>query len=364
MAHFAATQKRSNAVIKVMIVDDSAVVRGLTKRWLDAEPDIEIVAACADALKAIADLSKVKPDVIILDVEMPHMDGLTAIPQLKRLAPHARIVMASTLTHEGASTTLRAMSAGAADYIAKPEASGLGGASAYQKDLVGKVRALGGAAQVSANPARRTPMSRIPQRPARKSGLFRPKAMVIASSTGGPQALQGLLPSIAKDIRAPIFIVQHMPATFTKILAEKLASLTGKPCYEPRNGEAVKDGCIYLAPGDFHMQVTKSPTGKSIKLDQGPPVNFCRPAADPLFQSAVNVYGGDVLGVVLTGMGSDGKDGAGAIQDAGGRVIVQDEASSVVWGMPGAVATAGHADAVKPLKELPQLALSYMSGRG
>ena len=356
------------APIRVMIVDDSAVVRGLTKRWLETEAGIEIAGVSTDGLKAIADVRALRPDVIILDVEMPNMDGLTALPQLTRLAPHARIVMASTLTREGAATTLRAMSLGAADYIAKPEASSLGGAADYKLDLVTKIRALGGAAQRAASPAAsRTVRQFAPVATATKIGRpFKPKALVVASSTGGPQALQQFLPSVAKATSLPILIVQHMPATFTTILAEKLTQVCGKLCVEPKNGDLVQANKMYLAPGDFHMRLQKGKVGSpdTIMLDKGAPVNFCRPAADPLFSSAVQIYGGSLLAVVLTGMGHDGRDGAGEIQKAGGRVLVQDEMSSVVWGMPGAVAEAGFADEVKPIPDLSRLAVNMMNGVG
>lgn len=362
-----ATNTSFQKPIRVMIVDDSAVVRGLTKRWLEVEKDIEIVAVSTDGMRAVTDVIAAKPDVIILDVEMPRMDGLTALPQLLKNAPHARIVMASTLTREGATTTLRAMSLGAADYIAKPEATGLGGATAYQQDLIGKIRALGGAAQVSANPARRAPLPPPRPRPnlaTNRPAVFRPKALFVGSSTGGPQALQNFLTPVAKHIKAPIFIVQHMPATFTTILAEKLGQVTGRPCVEPKNGDVVKQDHIYLAPGDWHMRVEKQGMGQVIKIDQSPQVNFCRPAVDPLFKSGVEVFGGAMLSVVLTGMGHDGRDGAKLVNEAGGRVIVQDEASSVVWGMPGAIAQAGLADEIKPIPELGKLALKYMNGVG
>lgn len=362
----AAPNLNAPAPIRVMLVDDSAVVRGLTKRWLESERDIEIVEACSDGVQAIEKIAAASPDVVILDVEMPRMDGLTALPQLRKLAPDARIVMASTLTGRGAKTTLTAMSLGAADYLPKPEANGLASADVYKRELLAKVRALGGAAQRAANP-RAFPKTPTPQprpRPAAVPGrgLLRPSAMVVASSTGGPQALQAFLGPIAKQIDAPILIVQHMPPTFTTILADKIASVTGRPCIEPKNGDPIKSGHIYLAPGDYHMKIVKGAAGPVVQLDQSPPVNFCRPAADPLFETASSVFGSRLLGVVLTGMGSDGKDGSGHIVQAGGRIIVQDEASSVVWGMPGAVATAGHAEVIKPIKDLSPLAQKIMNG--
>ena len=322
---------------------------------------------CTDGKKAVEQIGQIKPDVVILDVEMPHMDGLTALPQLHRIDPHARIIMASTLTREGAATTLRAMSLGAADYIAKPEATSLGGAAGYQRDLVEKVKALGKASQSAKSPRPRRPVSQLVRQPVRPmvGRLFRPRIVVVASSTGGPQALQAFLPPVAKATNLPILLVQHMPKTFTTILAEKLSKLCGRPCIEPKNGDPVRNGVIYLAPGDYHMRIVRSASGAEvIQLDQSAPVNFCRPAADPMFESAVERFGGSVLGVVLTGMGHDGRDGSDLIQKAGGRILAQDEATSVVWGMPGAVAEAGLANDIKPLPELPGAVIKFLNGEG
>jgi two-component system chemotaxis response regulator CheB len=345
--------------VRVMLVDDSAVVRGLTKRWLEAETRVELVKTCNDGEQAVAEVALAKPDVIILDVEMPRMDGLAALPHLRRLAPSARIVMASTLTSKGATTTIRALTLGATDYIAKPEATSLGAADAYRRELIEKIVALG-ARRPPAGAAGR-PASIQLRQPARR-GLGKPLALVVAASTGGPAALQAFLTPIARRIEAPILIVQHMPPTFTTIFADKLGQSVGKTCREPVDGEPLTPGCMFLAPGDFHMRVARGAAGNVIRLDKGPLVNFCRPAADPLFESAVEAWGPRVVGVVLTGMGSDAKNGSARIADAGGRVIVQDEATSVVWGMPGSVAMAGYAESVKPLNELSSLALGLMNG--
>jgi two-component system chemotaxis response regulator CheB len=193
---------------------------------------------------------------------------------------------------------------------------------------------------------------------------MKPRVLLVGSSTGGPQALEKFLGPIAKSISTPILVVQHMPPTFTTILAEKLTQVTGVNCYEPKHGDVIKPGNIYLAPGDWHMRIAKQGMNEVIQLDQQPQVNFCRPAVDPMFETGVNVYGGAILSVVLTGMGSDGKNGAKKISEVGGRVYVQDEASSVVWGMPGAIAQAGLADEIKPIPELCKMTTAYMNGAG
>lgn len=355
--------KPADRRIRVMVVDDSAVVRGLTRRWLENEAHrIELVKVCADGQQAIADAGACNPDIILLDVEMPRMDGIEALPQLKKAAPNAHVVMASSLTSKGATVTLKALSLGAADYVAKPEASSLGGAEAYRRELVEKIMALGGRkVQASAPAASRAPAPALRLRPAPLRSPGRPQALVIAASTGGPAALQAFLQPIARRIDAPILIVQHMPAAFTPVFAEKLGQAVGRPCREAQDGDTLTNSTLLLAPGDFHMRVGP---GKTIRIDKGDPVNFCRPAADPLFESAAQAYGSKLLAVVLTGMGSDGRNGAQHVVNAGGRVIVQDESTSVVWGMPGAVAGAGLAEAIKPLAELSQMTASVMNGEG
>ena len=340
-----------------MLVDDSAIVRGFMRRWIEEEPRVDLVKVCSDGAQAVAEVAAIRPDVIVLDIEMPNMDGLTALPLLRKLVPQARIVMASTLTSAGAQQTVKALSLGAADFIAKPQASAMGGVDSYRRDLIEKIIALGPRIVRTAS----TPAPSVALRP-RSMHMGNPSIMVVAASTGGPGALPVFLGPIARRIDAPILIVQHMPATFTPVFAEKIESAIGKRCREAVDGDVLAPGCVYLAPGDYHMRIARSPAGRIVTLDKTPPVNFCRPAADPLFESAAAAFGNRVLGVVLTGMGHDGRDGAGHIVKAGGRVLVQDEASSVVWGMPGAVAQAGLAEAIKPLSDLGSTALRMMNG--
>lgn len=352
----AARHSETERRVRVMLVDDSAIARGFMRRWIEEEPQVELVKVCSDAAQAIAEVARMRPDVIVLDIEMPNMDGLAALPHLRKLAPHARIVMASTLTPAGAQQTVKALSLGAADFITKPQSSAVGGVDSYRRDLIDKIIALG---------------PRLTLRhPSSATCTLRPRAavhcpaavMVVAASTGGPSALPTFLGPIARRIDAPILIVQHMPATFTALFAEKIEACIGKRCREAVDGDVLAPGSVYIAPGDQQMRIARSPAGRIVTLDRSAPVNFCRPAADPLFESAAAAFGNRVLGVVLTGMGHDGRDGAGHIVKAGGRMLVQDEASSVVWGMPGAIAQAGLAEAIKPLRDLASAALRMMNG--
>ena len=345
------------ARIRVLVVDDSSVARKILGDTIAGDAAFELVGSAADGRLALEQIERLHPDIVTLDIEMPNMDGLTALPLLRKLVPQARIVMASTLTSAGAQQTVKALSLGAADFIAKPQASAMGGVDSYRRDLIEKIIALG--PRLARTPS--TPAPSAPLRP-RSMQMGNPSIMVVAASTGGPGALPVFLGPIARRIDAPILIVQHMPATFTPVFAEKIESAIGKRCREAVDGDVLAPGCVYLAPGDYHMRIARSPAGRIVTLDKTPPVNFCRPAADPLFESAAAAFGNRVLAVVLTGMGHDGRDGAGHIVKAGGRVLVQDEASSVGGGMPGAVAQAGLAEAIKPLSDLGATALRMMNG--
>ena len=358
---------------KVLIVDDSAVIRGLVTRWLKIEPSISVVASASNGLLALKAIGQHEVDVVILDIEMPEMDGMTALPKLLRKEPGLKIIMSSTLTDDGAAVTLRALSLGAADYIPKPStAAGLQGSEDFRKTLVAKVKALGAARH-----------SRSGRRPARKDNVaaprptafaaktvalrgvplaFKPQIVAVGSSTGGPYALRGFFRGLKQPLRVPFVVTQHMPAMFTKLLAENLARTTGLPISEAVEGEPLTNGHVYLAPGDYHMSVVEKGVTKVIGLDQEPPENYCRPAVDVMLRSAVAAYKSHVLSVILTGMGYDGRKGGEAVVASGGVVIAQDEATSVVWGMPGAVATAGLCSAVLPLDEVGPAVMRMVSG--
>lgn len=410
---------------RVMVVDDSAVVRGLETRMLESDPAIKVVASVGNGQTALQTLDRVDVEVIVLDIEMPVMDGLEALPKILEKHPGVRILMSSTLTQKNAETSIRAMELGATDYIPKPSSSReLTGASDFRTLLVEKVKALGmsarrgtgiptstrrpftaqqsaagqapapragspagtsgftaarstaapASAAAPASPAQVRPTF-TSSRPApgaaaqpltlRQAGTERPDVIVIGSSTGGPQALFTVLGGLKKagGISQPILITQHMPATFTTILAEHISRIAGLVAREGQNGEKIEGGRVYIAPGDFHMTVEVKGGEKLIKLDQGPPENFCRPAVDPLFRSVSAAYGRKVLACVLTGMGSDGAKGGRVVADAGGTVIAQDEASSVVWGMPGATAHTGMCSAILPVGEVADYIYKFATRR-
>ncbi len=342
-----------------MVVDDSAVVRGLVSRWLAEAPDIEVVSLQRNGRAALEAIEEADPDIVILDIEMPEMDGMTALPLILRKKPGIPVVMASTLTRRNAEISLKALSLGARDYISKPEGQhGMVSADDFRQELLAKIRALAtprpgrarrAPAAPAVAPAARKPEVVIALRP---PSSVRPRVLVIGSSTGGPPALTQLMQQLGGKIGSiPVLITQHMPPTFTGILAEHLAKASGRPAGEGKDGEPIVAGRIYVAPGGHHMLVQGGPEPK-IRLDDGPPVNFCRPAVDPLFSSAAAAYGPATLALVLTGMGQDGANGGRSISAAGGTVLAQDEASSVVWGMPGATAKAGVCSAVLPLDQI------------
>ncbi len=370
-----ATQQK----LRVMVVDDSVVIRGMISRWVAAEPDMVVAASLRTGLDAVNQIERIDPDVAVLDIEMPELDGISALPLLLAKKRNLIIIMASTLTRRNAEISFKALSLGASDYIPKPESTREpAAAETFHHDLIQKIRHLGAkvrrvAPSISAPPLApaRDPLSRtIPAAPVANPQLLRrafstqaPRALLIGSSTGGPQALMSLVAEIGAVIdRFPVLITQHMPPTFTTILAEHLARSSHRPAREAVDGEIVKAGNIYLAPGGRHMRVVRHGVDAVIALDDGPPVNFCKPAVDPLFSSAIDVWQGAILAVVLTGMGSDGMRGGKDIVAAGGSVIAQDEATSVVWGMPGAAANAGICAAVLPLNQIAPKLVRLFSG--
>ena len=367
-----------------MVVDDSVVIRGMISRWIGAEPDMEVSASLRTGLDAVNQIERIKPDVAVLDIEMPELDGISALPQLLAKKRDLVIIMASTLTRRNAEISFKALSLGAADYIPKPESTReASAAETFHHDLIQKIRHLGARARRRASPAASPSIAPAPERAREVSAhpvaapvaqlqlarqpfsMLAPRVLLIGSSTGGPQALMTLVADIGPVIdRFPVLITQHMPPTFTTILAEHLARASRRPAHEAIDGEIVKPGRIYLAPGGRHMRVVRHGAEIAIALDDGPPVNFCKPAVDPLFNSAIDVWQGGVLAVVLTGMGSDGMRGGKEIVAAGGSVIAQDEATSVVWGMPGAAANAGICAAILPLPQIaPKLVRLFAGDR-
>ncbi|MDP1737926.1 MAG: chemotaxis response regulator protein-glutamate methylesterase [Caulobacter sp.] len=327
-----------------MIVDDSAVVRGLIARQVEAEDDLTVVATASNGELALRELSRHPVDLVVLDIEMPVMDGLTALQRIVAEYPQVRVIMVSTLTRRNAEISLKALQLGAADYVAKPE-NGIAGAEAFRIDLLARLRALAPRRRAIATPACTPP-------PASRPGQAVPEVLAIGASTGGPPALLKLFEALKGAVRQPILLTQHMPATFTALLAEQLSRAGDRPCAEGRDGEIVQPGRCYVAPGGWHMTVDRENGPAVVRLNQNPPENFCRPAVDPLLRSAALAYGRGVVATILTGMGSDGAKGCEAVARAGGRFVVQDEASSVVWGMPGAAAATGLAQGVLPLAEI------------
>jgi two-component system, chemotaxis family, protein-glutamate methylesterase/glutaminase len=379
-----------------MVVDDSVVIRGMISRWIGSEPDMVVAASLRTGLEAVNQIDRVNPDVAVLDIEMPELDGIAALPRLLAKKKNLVIIMASTLTRRNAEISFKALSLGAADYIPKPESTReASAADIFHHDLIAKIRALGGKARraghvspMHVSPLHAPAVVPIPEHRAHvlrpviapvtaathgsAANLARrafspqlPKVLLIGSSTGGPQALMSVVTELGPVIdRCPVLITQHMPPTFTTILAEHLARSSRRPAHEAVDGEAVKPGRIYLAPGGRHMKVARQGGEVVIVLDNGPPVNFCKPAVDPLFSSAMEIWQGATLALILTGMGSDGMRGGKEIVAAGGSVIAQDEASSVVWGMPGAAANAGICSAILPLNQIaPKLVRLFAGDR-
>ncbi|MGE0565353.1 MAG: chemotaxis response regulator protein-glutamate methylesterase [Pseudolabrys sp.] len=360
---------------RVMIVDDAVVVRGVLGRWIEAEADMQVVASLRNGREAVDQIDRVRPDVVVLDVEMPELDGLSALPLLLARKRDVVVIMASSLTRRSAEISLKALMLGAKDYVAKPNATGdLSGAEEFHRELIEKVRGLH--ARFRKPPGRSTvPPPReqpvwparsldkvtapplVPRHPAeptlRPFPCAVPKVLVVGASTGGPQALMTVIGKLDRRFdHVPILIIPHMPPTFTAIIAEHITQATGRPTREGHDGEPVDGGRIYIAPGGRHMTVARVDGVARLAISDDPPINFCKPSVDPLFESAAQVWSQHVAALVLTGMGSDGLHGARAVAAAGGSVIAQDEATSVVWGMPGQVAQAGLCSAVLPIHDI------------
>jgi len=384
-----------------MVVDDSAFIRGAISRAIESDPCLRVVTSVSNGEQAVRSLARDPVDVIVLDIEMPVMDGLTALPKLKEIDAAVQVIMASTLTQHNAEISLRAMSLGATDYIPKPSTSHeVMGADDFQRELVDKVKALGALARRSgvrepppsvaapvatrvgtvtsaAKPAEKAPLgaprpaiapAATPRRTEtarpvsvlptskdvvlRRDPFNRPAAIAIGSSTGGPQALFKVIKDLGDGLSQPIVITQHMPPAFTAILAEHISRQCGVTCTEAKEGDQLVPGHYYVAPGDFHMLIEGKETAPTVHLVKDPPENFCRPAVDPMLRSLSAIYGRKLLVVILTGMGQDGTKGSDVVVKNGGSIIAQDEATSVVWGMPGAVASAGLCTAMLPIQEI------------
>ncbi len=373
--------------IRVMVVDDAVVARSLVTRWVEAEPDMTVAASLRTGRQAVDQVEASDPDVVVLDVEMPELDGISALPLLLKKKRDLVVIMASTVTRRGAEVSLRALSLGAADYIPKPVTTREATTSPeFRRELIDKIRILGrrrrwlprhsapalvpGSRETGRRPATVVPpRDNALNKPEAHGYTLRPfssaipRVLLVGSSTGGPQALSVLIEKLPAAIdRAPLLITQHMPPTFTTVLAEHLSRIGGRGAHEAEDGEPVLAGGIYVAPGGKHMRVARDRDGIRIVIGDDAPINFCRPSVDPLFSTAAQVWGASALAVVLTGMGSDGTKGAGDIVAAGGSVIAQDEASSVVWGMPRSVTQAGLCSAVLGLDDIGPKIIRLFSG--
>ncbi|MFP5229030.1 MAG: chemotaxis response regulator protein-glutamate methylesterase [Acidobacteriota bacterium] len=334
--------------IRVLHIDDSAVMRSLVRMALEPEPTLEIAATASSGQDGLAAFDRVHPDLILLDIEMPGMNGLEVLSAIRRQDRRVPVVMCSTLTSRGARITIEALARGATDYVTKPGAqhNAREGVETLSRELLPKIFALFPGESRPTTPS----VLDLPRPVLPASSAHTPKIVVIGVSTGGPAALEVLLPKIPASFALPIVIVQHMPRLFTGLLAERLNALCPLRVREASADNHAQPGVIDIARGDWHLEILRD---LRFRLNQDPPENFCRPSVDVLFRSAVQICGGHTLGVMLTGMGSDGLHGARAIRAAGGTILAQDAATSVVWGMPGAVTNAGLANKVLPLEALP-----------
>ena len=388
--------------ISIMIVDDSAVIRGILTQILEAESDMKVIASASNGAIALDMMKGNQPDVILLDIEMPVMDGLTALPRMVAMQPNCKVLMCSTLSVANGEATMKAFSLGAADCVAKPTSfSNIANGVDFKDELRHKIRAIvSGSARPHVPPtpnlqsaatasgpalARVTTGSAATSAPApdlsetirttaaiaakmaadapielrATTPFFKPALLAIGASTGGPKALPSLITHL-KNISVPVVLTQHMPATFTKILADQLQTGTGVPVHEAAENDVLQPGHVYVAPGGQHMAFAREGGRVCVRLNAHPPVNFCRPAVDVMLNSAIDIFGSNILCVMLTGMGADGYAASQRLVSQGGQVIAQDRATSVVWGMPGAVALGGLCSAVLPLEDIgPQIRRNY-----
>jgi two-component system, chemotaxis family, protein-glutamate methylesterase/glutaminase len=348
--------------IRVLVVDDSVVVRRILRDALEHDPALEVVGVAANGRIGLAMVEQLSPDIVTLDVEMPEMDGLEALRHLRGSYPRLPVIMFSTLTQRGAMATLDALALGARDYVTKPANVGsvTTGIERIRDELIPKIKALCGLPEM---PKASVPM---PQRDVFRASQVSSTIDVVAigTSTGGPNALTAVLPQLPADFPVPVVVVQHMPPTFTKFLADRLDASCPLRVAEAGRDQELTPGTIWIAAGDFHMSVYSDGTRRRLRSHQGPAENSCRPAVDVLFRSVADTYGGNALAVVMTGMGQDGLRGVERLRMKGAQVIAQDEATSIVWGMPGFVVESGLADRVLPLPEIgPEIARRVKASR-
>jgi len=331
--------------IRVLIADDSVVYRSLIRAALTELPNVEVTGAASNGRLAIERLSQTAADLVILDLEMPEMDGLQTLTEIKKQGFPCKVLMFSSASKRGAEITMEALKLGASDFIAKPGGAEAGETNGPQAKirllLEPKINALfyDTLPDVSVQPG--SPKHEF--KPVDWAG-FQPEIVVIGSSTGGPSALERVFSNLRGPLNCPIIIVQHMPPIFTAVLAERLYKISGVPATEASDGMLLQKNNIYVAPGDFHLRLHGEPGNVHIKLDQGPMINYVRPAVDPLFESAATIYKMRCLAIVLTGMGADGRWGSESVKNSGGAVVIQNQESCVVFGMPGAVFQSGAFD--------------------
>ncbi|MDQ2889470.1 MAG: chemotaxis response regulator protein-glutamate methylesterase [Gemmatimonadota bacterium] len=343
--------------IRVLVVDDSAVVRGILGRMVDAQEDMRVVTTATNGVDALEALRLQEVDIVLLDIEMPVMDGLTALPIISKRHPRTQVLITSALSHQGASVTTQALALGAVDYVHKPTArdGGVFGVETAGARIIAKIRAIATAPPHSdrvTKPSARPELQGVhPPSAGIPLGDFDPHVLAIAASTGGPNAVATLIAGLPRDFPLPVLVTQHMPPIFTTMFAQRLARESSLPCEEARDGDTLQSGHVYVAPGDRHLTVVGQGLVRAaaLRVADDPPEHHCRPAADPMFRSAARAFPNGVLAVVLTGMGEDGRAGCEVVAASGGRIVVQDEATSVVWGMPGSVVAAGVPCAVLPL---------------
>ena len=365
-----AEQKRPKArtACNVLIVDDSAVARGIITHTLDKVQEINVVASAPNGVQALKAMSKHPVDVVILDIEMPEMDGMETLPRLLAIDPEVKVIMASSVSRRNADISLKALSLGACDYVPKPS-TGLGNAEEFRRELVEKVLAHGRFKKkihISTDAAPcPSPKASVQSMKVRVKNSGVPEIIAIGSSTGGPQALAQVLKDLDPGVTQPIVITQHMPATFTSLLAEHMTKYSGRLACEGRDGERLEERHIYIAPGGKHMLLEAGANGGIfIRLNDGPPENFCKPAVDPMLRSLVRLCKEKLLVVILTGMGIDGLKGCEDVARTGGTIIAQDQATSVVWGMPGAVAHAGICHEILPVSKITEAITKIATGGG